>query len=66
MVGVTAVAVIANSSNGDDGAVAWERDIDAEAIILTFAINIATELVPGAAIPLVDAGVAGICAIPVI
>ena len=56
--GVAAViAVVVGCSNRDGGAVAGERDRCTEIIFSGFTINVAANLIPGAAIPLEDARV---------
>ena len=52
--------------DGKNAAIARERNAVAAVIAASFSIDIATELIPGTAISLVDAGVAGSRAIAIV
>ena len=58
MPGIVCISVVFISTNGDATAVFGERDGVAKAVSCRLAIDVVADLIPGAAIPLVDAGMA--------
>ena len=62
----TSFANVVWGTDGNDAAIARERNAAAAAVGGALSIDIAPELTPGAAIPLVDARVAGPCAIAIV
>ena len=55
---IASIPVIVDSTNGNAGAVIGQGDRPAKSVSISFAIDVVAELVPGTAIPLMDAYVA--------
>ena len=53
-------------ANGNDAAIAGERNAEAAVIAGSFSIDIATALIPAGAVPFVDARMARSCAIAIV
>ena len=58
MSGIISIAVVCYATNGDAAAVFGERDGVSKLVSCSFAVDVAADLIPGAAVPLVDEGVA--------
>ena len=55
MIGLTAIAIVVGSTDGNRVAVAGERDGSAAGINSGFSVDVSAALHPGVAIPVVDA-----------
>ena len=66
MARLRAIAIVVAGTDGKDAAIAGERNAEAAVITSGFSIDIATELIPAGAVPLVDARMARTIAIAIV
>ena len=60
MTGLSFIAIVVAGTDGNGAAITGERNAEAALIAGSFSIDIATELIPAGAVPLVDARMARI------
>ena len=66
MARICAIAIVGVGTDGKEAAIAGEGNALAAVIINGFSIDVATALIPGGAVPFVNARMARICAIAIV